>query len=84
MLEFSDCTYTADATGGYPPYSYEWYIDEEPVEPDEEGDGEVLTVEGVEDDFTLEVTIEDSRGFDESDEVFVDVSPNHPDCDLSP
>lgn len=89
VLEFDDCTYTADATGGYPPYSYQWYIDEEPVEGDEgdevQGDQEELEVEVGTDGFWLQVRIEDSKGFVEwSDEVFVDVSPNHPNCQLSP
>jgi hypothetical protein len=84
VLEFSDCTYTADATGGYPPYSYQWYIDEELVEGPFEEEGE-LEVEVGSDSFWLQVRMEDSKGFiDWSHEVFVDVSPNHPNCDLSP
>jgi hypothetical protein len=84
VLEFSDCTYTADATGGYPPYSYQWYIDEELVEEPVEEEGE-LEVEVGSDSFWLQVRMEDSKGFiDWSHEVFVDVSPNHPNCDLSP
>lgn len=85
VREFTDCTYTADATGGFPPYSYQWYIDGEAVEGDEEeGDQEELEVDVDEDSFLLEVRVSDSESLNESEEIFVDVSPNHPTCQLSP
>jgi len=79
VQEYSSCLYTADATGGFPPYAYRWFIDGDSVLVG--GAQEDLEIEDVEDqNFLVEVRVIDDMNATSWDDLAVDVSPTHPGC----
>jgi len=83
VLEWSQCVYTANATDGFPPYGYRWFIDGDSVTVG--GAGDELEIEDVgEDDLLLEVRVTDDVNHVEWDDLLVDVSSSHASCGLSP
>jgi len=79
VLEWVDCTYTADVTGGWGSYSYRWFIDDDSVTVD--GDQEMLSIDDVgDDDFLLEVRVIDELNTGKWGRLTVDVSPSHTGC----
>lgn len=62
------CTWTADAAGGDPSYSYEWYRDNSFV-----GTGDEYTAGTGTSDFLLRVDVTDQQGTIRSDDLYVTV-----------
>jgi len=77
--DFFDCTWTAEVSNGTPPYSYQWFRDGDPIEA--EGTNAEVTLDTGNEDFVLEVLVEDSgSSAGSSPEVSIDVSSLHTSC----
>lgn len=76
----TNCTWTTDATGGVPPYSYEWFRDGDPVESGGESEAEYEDDTGDE-SFELRVEVADSESRTTAWEESISVSSSNPLCE---
>ncbi|OGT95630.1 MAG: hypothetical protein A2083_00040 [Gemmatimonadetes bacterium GWC2_71_9] len=75
VTQYSTCTWIADASGGQPPYTYQWFLDGSPAGTDGSFTYTASTLS-----FRLEVWVNDAGGGGGSSQLTVDIDPNAEPC----